>query len=41
MQEAFESREVDRLKEALMQMPPEEAEMHMKRCVDSGLWNEG
>lgn len=41
MQEAFESREVDRLKEALMQMSPEEAEMHMKRCVDSGLWNEG
>ena len=41
MQEAFESREIDKLKEALMQMPPEEAELHMKRCVDSGLWNEG
>ena len=41
MQEAFESREVDRLKEALMQLSPEEAETHMKRCIDSGLWNEG
>jgi len=41
MQEAFESREVDKLKDALLQMPPEEAELHMKRCVDSGLWNEG
>lgn len=41
MQEAFESRDTDKLKEALMAMPPEEAEMHMKRCVDSGLWNEG
>uniref|UniRef100_A0A6U3R563 Hsp90 chaperone protein kinase-targeting subunit n=1 Tax=Ditylum brightwellii TaxID=49249 RepID=A0A6U3R563_9STRA len=41
MQEAFESREVDKLKEALMAMNPEEAEYHMKRCVDSGLWNEG
>ena len=41
MQEAFESREVDRLKEAMMEMSPEEAETHMKRCIDSGLWNEG
>lgn len=41
MQEAFESRDTDKLKEALMAMPPEEAEMHMKRCVDSGLWTEG
>ena len=39
MQEAFESREKSRLEEALMSMKPEEAEYHMKRCVDSGLWN--
>lgn len=41
MQEAFESRDTDALKAALMAMPPDEAELHMKRCVDSGLWNEG
>lgn len=39
MQEAFESREKDRLQAALMEMTPEEAEYHLKRCVDSGLWN--
>jgi cell division cycle protein 37 len=38
MQEAFESRDVEKLKEALMSMDPEEAQYHMKRCVDSGLW---
>lgn len=36
--EAFESRDVDQLKAALQSMTPEEAEHHMKRCVDSGLW---
>lgn len=41
MQEAFESRDMEQLKKAIMEMEPEEAEMHMKRCVDSGLWNEG
>jgi len=39
MQEAFESREKERLVAALEAMPPDEAEYHMKRCVDSGLWN--
>ncbi|KAL7479550.1 hypothetical protein ACHAW6_005280 [Cyclotella cf. meneghiniana] len=39
MQEAFESREKEKLQAALMAMTPEEAEYHMKRCVDSGLWN--
>jgi len=38
LQEAFESRDVDRLKQALMEMDPKDAEYHMKRCVDSGLW---
>lgn len=41
MQEAFESRDTELLKKALMQMSPEDAERHLKRCVDSGLWNEG
>ena len=36
--EAFESRDVEQLKAALLTMSPEDAEYHMKRCVDSGLW---
>ena len=36
--EAFESRDVDQLKQALMQLSPEDAEYHMQRCIDSGLW---
>lgn len=40
MQEAFESRDTEKLKQALMNMSESEAEYHMKRCVDSGLWNE-
>jgi cell division cycle protein 37 len=41
MQQAFESREVEQLKHALLQMDPKDAEYHMKRCIDCGLWNEG
>mmetsp|Transcript_82885 Transcript_82885/g.239797 ORF Transcript_82885/g.239797 Transcript_82885/m.239797 type:complete len:451 (-) Transcript_82885:35-1387(-) len=41
MQEAFESRDVDKLKEALLKMDQKDAEYHMKRCVDSGLWQAG
>jgi len=41
LQKAFESRDVDQLKEVLMAMDPADAERHMKRCVDSGLWMEG
>ena len=40
MQEAFESRDTDKLKAALMTMDMADVERHMKRCVDSGLWNE-
>jgi cell division cycle protein 37 len=36
--EAFESRDVEQLKQALTQLSPEEAEYHMQRCIDSGLW---
>jgi cell division cycle protein 37 len=35
---AFESRQVQALHDALMNMDPKDAEYHMKRCVDSGLW---
>ena len=38
MQEAFESRDIDKLKQVLQSMDPKDAEYHMKRCVDSGLW---
>jgi cell division cycle protein 37 len=38
MQEAFESRDIDTLKEVLLNMDPEDAARHMKNCVDSGLW---
>lgn len=41
LQEAFESRDVDKLKDALMKMDPKDAEYHMKRCIDSGLWVSG
>lgn len=40
MQEAFESRDVEILKKALMEMEPNEAEEIMQRCVASGLWND-
>ena len=39
MQDAFESRDVDELRKALMSMTPEDAEYHMNRCIASGLWN--
>jgi len=38
MQDAFESRDVEQLKQALLAMEPQEAERLMKDCVDSGLW---
>ena len=41
LQQAFESRDTDRLKNVLKEMSLDEAEDCMKRCVDSGLWNEG
>ena len=38
MQDAFESRDVEVLKQVLMNMDPKDAEYHMNRCVASGLW---
>lgn len=40
MQKAFESRDTEQLKKALLNMKPKDAEMYMNRCVASGLWNE-
>ncbi|KAL1508171.1 hypothetical protein AB1Y20_004291 [Prymnesium parvum] len=39
LQEAFGERDVDALKAALHSMSTEDAEYHMKRCIDSGLWD--
>ncbi|EJK56071.1 hypothetical protein THAOC_24111 [Thalassiosira oceanica] len=41
MQEAFESREKDKLEAALQAMSPDEASYHLQRCIDCGLWNSG
>ena len=41
LQDCFEKKDVELLKEVIMKMPKEEAEYHMKRCVDSGLWVPG
>lgn len=39
MQECFQTRDKNKLMEVVTTMDKEEAELHMKRCVDSGLWN--
>ena len=41
MQEAFESREKEKLEAALQAMSPDEASYHFQRCIDCGLWNSG
>ncbi|GAA53710.1 hsp90 co-chaperone Cdc37 [Clonorchis sinensis] len=38
LQECFEKKDVEMLKTVLCGMDPKDAEYHMKRCVDSGLW---
>merc|ERR1712154_209891 len=40
MQSAFIEQDVPKLKEALMKLTESEAEYHMKRCIDSGLWTQ-
>lgn len=40
MQNAFIEQDVPALKAALMKLTEEEAEYHMKRCIDSGLWTQ-
>ncbi len=39
LQEAFESRDMGKLHEALKALPIEEAKRHMKACEDSGAWS--
>ena len=38
MQKCFESRDVSLLQQAVLDLPKEEAEYHIKRCIESGLW---
>ena len=41
LQTAFGERDVESLKKALETLSTEDAQYHMKRCVDSGLWDPG
>lgn len=38
LQECFEKKDIQMLQDAVAKLPKEEAEYHIKRCVDSGLW---
>ena len=38
MQECFEEKDIEKLQKVIEEMPKAEAEYHMKRCVNSGLW---
>lgn len=38
MKECFEKKDIQLLQDVVAQMPKEEAETHIKRCIDSGLW---
>ena len=38
LQKCFESKDIQLLKDTLIQMDDEEARYYMKRCVDSGMW---
>jgi len=39
LKECFESQDIAKLQETIRNMPEEDARYHMKRCVQSGLWN--
>merc|ERR1712029_362875 len=39
LKECFESQDIAKLQETIRNMPEEYARYHMKRCVQSGLWN--
>ena len=39
LQNAFGERDVEALKGALATLSPEDAQHHMQRCIDSGLWD--
>ena len=38
MKECFDKKDIALLQKVVLEMPKEEAEYHMKRCVESGLW---
>merc|ERR1719509_330295 len=38
MQDCFEKQDIPMLQQFIKSLPEEEARLHMKRCVDSGLW---
>lgn len=38
LQKCFEARDIPMLQAAIGRLPPDEAKLHLKRCVDSGLW---
>ncbi|VEL13284.1 unnamed protein product [Protopolystoma xenopodis] len=40
LQTCFETKDVSLLTQTIMKMDPKDAEYHMKRCIDSGLWVE-
>ncbi|XP_071113432.1 hsp90 co-chaperone Cdc37-like [Haliotis cracherodii] len=38
LKNCFESKDIEMLKKVILDLPKGDAEHHMKRCVDSGLW---
>jgi len=41
LKECFEKKDIAMLQEAVTKLPKEQAEYHIKRCIDSGLWVPG
>merc|ERR1719367_1142734 len=41
VQEAFVNQDREGLVKAMQNLKPEEAQYHLTRCIDSGLWNPG
>ena len=38
LKECFDKKDIALLQKLILEIPKEEAELHMKRCIDSGLW---
>jgi len=41
LKQCFEKKDISMLQDAVTKLPKEEAEYHIKRCIDSGLWVPG
>ena len=41
LQRCFDSKDIQMLQDVLVSMEPKEAEMWLKKCIDSGLWVPG